>query len=277
MPVRGIAVAVLIGLSAALSPAAARAFPTRQTATHDWTLVDKAFRQALARMGSPAGAPPRATPSSAVRPAAAPPPSAAAPTREPTPPSPAAPSSPPETTGDADTGPAAGFPWITEIRAGALVHDVPIAGSRKEEGIDANLELRFKPLPLFAWLPDSVDFLHEVRPHIGATFNAKDDATDFVYAGVTWTWGLWKSLYMNFSFGGTVHNGINSDNVDPAFRTNRTEFGCEALFRESLEIGWRFTERHDLSAMIDHVSHGGLCDDNNQGMDTAGIRYGYHF
>ena len=72
-----------------------------------------------------------------------------------------------------------------------------------------------------------------------------------------------------------MHSGILTSS-DPDSVVEDNEFGCRLLFRESLELGWRFNQRHSISAMIDHISNGGLCDAND-GMDNAGIRYGYKF
>ena len=97
------------------------------------------------------------------------------------------------------------------------------------------------------------------------------------YAGLTWEWMFWKRMFVNFSFGFAIHNGRLQANADSPDQSRRREFGCRWLFRESLEVGFIFFERHSLSGMWDHVSHGGVCDSENEGMDNAGVRYGYRF
>ena len=57
---------------------------------------------------------------------------------------------------------------------------------------------------------------------------------------------------------------------------DRNGLGCEILFRESISAGVLFDGHHSLSLMFDHISNGGLCDDND-GQDTFGVRYGYRF
>jgi hypothetical protein len=115
------------------------------------------------------------------------------------------------------------------------------------------------------------------RPHLGASFNASDANTDQVYAGLTWEWMPFDSLFIDFSFGFAGHNGRLENDPGDTDTGRRREFGCSVLFRESLEVGYVFLRRHSLSVMWDHISHGGLCDDENEGMDNLGARYGYRF
>ncbi len=112
------------------------------------------------------------------------------------------------------------------------------------------------------------------RPHVGLSANVTED-TDQIYTGLTWEWNPFSKFIIDFSFGFSLHNGhLHNDAGDEGrFR----EFGCRVLFRESLELGYRFYDRHLVSVMWDHISHGGICDDENEGMDNLGMRYGYMF
>ena len=49
---------------------------------------------------------------------------------------------------------------------------------------------------------------------------------------------------------------------------NGNAFGSRGLFRESIEIGWRFDDHHGLSLMLDYISNTGLANPN-PGMETA--------
>ena len=164
--------------------------------------------------------------------------------------------------------------WISEIRGGILKHSIsPIGHDAKETGIDGNLEVLFASPGWLSWLL-------KPRPQIGASFNASDNNTDVLYAGLQWEWRFWDSFFFDFSFGGAVHNGELSYDAGvafPEYAGRRRELGCRALFRESFELGWRFWERHNLSVMWAHYSHGGICGDQNEGLDNLGMRYGYRF
>ena len=165
---------------------------------------------------------------------------------------------------------------VSEVRGGILKHALAFGHDAKEKGIDGNIEVLFIS-------PDMFEVIWSPRPHIGASFNASDDDTDQIYAGLTWEWKPVASMFVDFSFGFAVHNGnLSNDNgtmgaVPNPDETRRREFGCEVLFRESLELGYRFNVTHSLSLIWDHVSHGGLCNSENEGMDNAGLRYGYRF
>jgi lipid A 3-O-deacylase len=161
--------------------------------------------------------------------------------------------------------------WLSEIRVGALKHSAAIStNTPKETGIDANVEILFVS-------PDFLKVLWSPRPHIGASFNTSSSNTDQVYGGLTWEWIPIDWLFLDFSLGLSGHNGrLNNDGVE-ADAGRRREFGCRVLARESIELGFILGDRHSLSAVWDHISHAGFCDDENEGMDNAGIRYGYRF
>jgi lipid A 3-O-deacylase len=174
-------------------------------------------------------------------------------------------------TAAAPTAPKGKWGWLSEIRGGILKHSVPISTSTpKEEGIDGNIEVLFTS-------PDWLDVLWSPRPHIGASFNASSEDTDQIYTGLTWEWEPFKNFFVDASFGFSGHNGrLHIDGSDENAGRQR-EFGCKVLFRESIEFGYRIMTHHSVSVMWDHISHGGLCDDENEGMDNAGVRYGYKF
>ena len=164
--------------------------------------------------------------------------------------------------------------WLSEIRAGALKHAVSLVGNTaKETGIDGNIELLFQT-------PSWLKFLWSPRPMTGVSANSSSTNTDLAYTGLTWEWNPWADLILDFSFGFAIHNGklkYDATEVFPEDAGRHREFGCRWLFRETLEAGWLFANRHLASLMWSHYSHGGLCDDKNEGLDNIGIRYGYRF
>ncbi len=155
--------------------------------------------------------------------------------------------------------------WLSEFRLGILAHNIGPIASAREDGAQINAELRFKPPPLF-------EYILSPRPHIGASINTAGD-TSFLYLGLTWTWNITDALFLDLSFGGTIHDGwLTSHEPEP----DRRLMGSRLLFRESLELGYRFLDHHSLSLMLDHVSNAGLLH-KNQGNDDVGLRYGYRF
>lgn len=157
---------------------------------------------------------------------------------------------------------------VDELRVGVFDHDAGIFGSDKEKGVDLGLELLFAS-------PHFLAAVGAPRPHLGVHASLSGE-TSQLYFGLTWSFMLWRAdgadgLFLDASFGGSAHNG-KLDTTDPG----RKSLGSPVLFRESLELGYRFAEVHSLSVMLDHISNADLAD-RNEGLDTLGIRYGLKF
>lgn len=144
---------------------------------------------------------------------------------------------------------------------GATAHDVGVFGRNKEEGFNINGELRFEGLGGFLGR-----WLLEPEPTIGFHANTEGD-TSQVYGGFTWLFDLGWNIFAGGSLGLSLHDGKESTTS-----FDRKELGLRVLFRESAELGVRLTDRHALSIMLDHISNAGI-DENNEGLDTVGIRY----
>ncbi len=165
--------------------------------------------------------------------------------------------------------------FLSEVRLGALDHDLGLFGSQRESGLNLNMELLFVAPGVFEiiWLP---------RPHFGVTVNTEDD-TSFLYTGFTWDianiaertfgWKVWEPLLIEGVLGLALHNGELSLSSG---QTSAKALGCRVLFREALSVGVRFWTYHSLSLSLDHISNAGICSDND-GLETLGIRYGYRF
>ena len=154
--------------------------------------------------------------------------------------------------------------FISEIRVGALAHDIgPFSSNEEDVIVDYNGELLFNS-------PGFLSFIWAPRPHLGFTLNTGGD-TSQVYTGLTWEFDIWRSWFINFSLGGSLHDGEKRTTA-----TNRKELGCHLLFRESFEVGYRFESGHSITGFLDHISNANICD-ANEGLETAGIRYGYRF
>ncbi len=152
---------------------------------------------------------------------------------------------------------------FSEVRLGFLVHDQGVASHNKEGGYDGNLEVLFTS-------PDFLDIIWAPRPHFGGSVNSQGD-TSQVYLGLTWEWGFLDGAFFDFSFGGAYHTGETTTDA-----RDKKELGCSVLFRESIDLGYRFDDHHGVSLFVDHISNAKLCSEN-EGLENFGLRYGYSF
>lgn len=154
---------------------------------------------------------------------------------------------------------------LSEVRFGIVHHDTGVFGRNKEDGFDITLGMRFQPLTGDIW-----DYLNNPRPFISANINSSDEthALDF---GVNWDWDFWRQSFFSFAFGGAAHTGKLQTS-----RLDRKELGSRVLFYLATELGYRITPKHSVSLRLDHMSNASLAD-NNEGLDTVGLIYGYHF
>ena len=154
--------------------------------------------------------------------------------------------------------------YVSEIRVGGMYHDPGIFGNRKEKGWDINAEVLFTSPEFLApiWAP---------RPHLGSTTNTSGD-TSQVYAGLTWSFTLWRSLFLDLSEGPSFNYHSDTGAREPDHKA----LGSNVLFREQASLGWRFDDHNSVSVMLDHISNAGIAK-YNQGMETIGVRYGYRF
>jgi lipid A 3-O-deacylase len=163
----------------------------------------------------------------------------------------------------ADAGQQSRPRFLSEVRFGLLVHDEGPFSRNEEDGVDANFEVLFNP-------PEFLKKIWSPRPHVGASINSSGDTSQF-YLGLTWEWEFRQVWYVDFSLGGAAHTGKKKTND-----IKRKELGCKVLFRESIELGYRIRTRHSISAFLDHLSNGNICD-KNEGLESIGMRYGYRF
>ena len=178
--------------------------------------------------------------------------------------------------------PASAEGIVDEVVVGVLQHDIDLIASEHEDGLAINAELRLTS-------PEFMSWIGAPRPTVGLTYATDNPGTDTAYGGLTWTIDIWEGFYTDLFFGMSLHNG--NDNFDhyaalsSGAIANDSGFekylGCSVLFREAVEIGYRFGDanKHAVSAMVSHLSHGELlCNDTrNAGMDHWGVRYGYKF
>lgn len=152
--------------------------------------------------------------------------------------------------------------WVNEVKLGVLYHDVDglWSGFRREDGVDLNAEIIFAPKLDILW--------GAIRPAVGGSFNTAGD-TSKAYADLRYQFEHGSGAFFGVGLGGAVHDG-ELENTDP----DQKALGTQFLFHTSLEAGWRFARRHAISVYFDHISNASLGDEN-QGLDTLGLRYGY--
>lgn len=161
--------------------------------------------------------------------------------------------------------------FIDEIRFGVQNHGVHIIGRTQEDGVDINAEILFRR-PDVHFDSRVLSFLFNPRPHIGGHLNTAG-GTSQAYVGATWDYHLTNKVFVEFSFGGTLHNG----DLNPApVAGEARSLGCRVMFRESVSVGREITENLRIMVTFDHISNAYLCREN-PGLDTIGARLGYRF
>jgi len=151
------------------------------------------------------------------------------------------------------------------FRLGLLAHDVGRLWSytRSEGGADVNAEMVFRKPSFTLWGGT-------ILSNVGFSINSQGD-TSKIYGGVLWEFLFSNGFFFNIGTGLAFHNGqLESDD------SNKKQLGSRILFREPIEFGFTFFERHRISILFDHISNADLAEPN-EGLDTLGVRYGYQF
>jgi hypothetical protein len=166
-----------------------------------------------------------------------------------------------------------------EFNPGGIFDEVRLGGSthlrstvpEEEDGLFIQGEVLFDPL----WSRFDnpvIDAFLRPRPHFGGTLST-DDGTNQIYGGFTWNFPLGQVLFLEASFGGTLHDG----ELHRPAGTTELNLGCRVLFRESAGIGLNLGPNWRVLGFVDHSSHASLCDDYNAGISHAGASVGYRF
>ncbi|ALA18012.1 MULTISPECIES: acyloxyacyl hydrolase [Chelatococcus] len=155
--------------------------------------------------------------------------------------------------------------FVSQLRLGVLAHD---PGGKEDGSVDIMGEIVFaKP-----WSnPDPLIDMLLPAFNAGVSVNT-GGKTSYVFAGLNWHADITDALFIELDFGGAVHNGKVGDVVPDG----RDALGCRFLFREAASIGYRFDANWSVLATVEHLSNGGLCDDN-RGLTNVGAKLSYHF
>lgn len=154
---------------------------------------------------------------------------------------------------------------ISEVKVGVLAHDVPDLWSgfqREESAADINLEVLLSPSLMFLG--------GTIRPAIGGTLNTQGD-TSHAYIDARWQYETPVGIFIGLGVGAAIHDG-NLDATDP----DKKALGSRLLFHIPAEIGLRFDDHNSLSVYFEHTSNA-YTQDENEGLDRLGVRYGYRF
>lgn len=158
-------------------------------------------------------------------------------------------------------------PLVREVKVGFLNHDVDglWSGFSRESGADINLEIVLgRGVELFGG---------KVRPALGGSVNTAGD-TSKAYVDLRWDWdfksNVFDGVFIGFGVGAAIHDG------ELGRTRGRKALGSRVLFHIPFEVGIRPYEHVTISLYFDHVSNAYLAEEN-EGMDTLGVRVGYRF
>lgn len=153
---------------------------------------------------------------------------------------------------------------LYEFNLGVLDHDTDNlwSGFNREDGVDINAEV------LFGSLGSAVG--GQVHPALGVSINTVGD-TSKAYAGLRWRHPIGEGFFVGLGLGAAVHDG-ETDFVS----RDRKALGSRVLWHIPVEAGFMISRDYAVSVYFDHVSNAYLADEN-EGMDTIGVRVGRRF
>jgi hypothetical protein len=176
---------------------------------------------------------------------------------------------------------------VSEFVFGVWSHD-PGRGHNESNTWDVNLEIKFRPIRFFDFENRFLRFLAEPRPVIGGSVNT-EGWTHTAYMALDLTYQFESGIFLGGSFGLTYHTGnLHTATVECPppevcslsgnrryVNTGDVALGTRVLFRESLELGYRFAGGHGLAIHATHISQASWFDKDNDGMNFVGLRYSY--
>ncbi|OAP42785.1 lipid A 3-O-deacylase [Sinorhizobium glycinis] len=160
-------------------------------------------------------------------------------------------------------------PIFDELRFGATTSIGD--GDNREDGVFPSVTVFFDPFGA----DSATGFVEKVvrpRVHAGASIATASNGVNQVYGGFSWNFDITERFFVEVGAGGTVHDGdLNDDG------TSGPKLGCRLMFREHAAAGFRFDDRWNLSATVEHSSNANLCNGPNDGLTRAGLMLGYKF
>lgn len=144
---------------------------------------------------------------------------------------------------------------VDEIRAGLIFTD--LAGD--DAGAAGSLELFSAPLGD----EGTTVFSRLLAPRLGVG-GVIGDSISYAFAGLAWRFPLIGALELDLGAGAAINDG-------------GLDLGCRVTFREYAGLAYAATDHLKIAVGVEHLSHAGLCGDDNPGLTNAGLRIGYVF
>jgi lipid A 3-O-deacylase len=168
---------------------------------------------------------------------------------------------------------------IDEVHVGVMAHNICVTNCKnadKEDGPNVEFQVSFES-------PEFLNWAGSPQPYIMASINTAGE-TSFGGVGLDWRWNFAENWALEPGVGIVVHDGeVNNPfpNGSPEaaeFAEEHVLLGSEVLFRTSIGLTYDFAGPWEVQAYFEHLSHGQiLASGRNQGLDEAGIRFGYQF
>lgn len=174
-------------------------------------------------------------------------------------------------------GTASAGDYIDQFRFGGTFHNPAFLegdGNAEKDQFGVTAEVLFNELNLDmrdAPEDDFINMLLTPRIHIGGTYNTADNGTSFIYAGWTYHYDFTDQIFAEASFGGAWNNGSKTSKPD------RVGLGSHTTFRESVSLGYKFSDEMDVVLQWEHLSHAGLAGDENRGLTNLSVKLGIDF
>lgn len=168
---------------------------------------------------------------------------------------------------------------VNEVHVGVMDHNICVVNCKnadKEDGPNVEFQVSFDSPNFLSWAGSP-------QPYLMASINTAGD-TSFGGAGLEWRWNFAGNWSLEPGLGVVVHDGevnnpyANGTPEAAAFAAEHVLLGSEVLFRTSLGLTYDFEGPWEAQVFYEHLSHGQiLASGRNQGLDEAGIRFGYQF
>jgi hypothetical protein len=164
---------------------------------------------------------------------------------------------------------------LSELRGAVLAHNTPLLEG-KNAGKEASPNLAGE---VVFNAPDFLKWAGAPRPYLSASVNTGGD-TSFAALGLEWTIPLGADWMVRPGLGYAGHTGaVNNPfpNGDPratAYVRDKVLFGSEDLFRISVGVERKVSDRWAAGLLWEHYSHGHILGEGrNQGIDEVGVRF----
>jgi lipid A 3-O-deacylase len=168
---------------------------------------------------------------------------------------------------------------VDEVHVGVMAHNICVINcdnADKEDGPNVEFQVSFDS-------PAFLEWAFSPQPYLMASVNTAGN-TSFAAAGLEWRWDFAENWALEPGFGIAVHDGesnnpfANGTQEAEAFSQEHVLLGNDVLFRTSLGLTYDFEGPWEAQLFYEHLSHGQiLATGRNQGLDEAGIRFGYQF